>query len=170
MAQIVHAGYYRRVTIKTHQFLTQRLLKLSLLCLLLAACGSDESSPEQQVRNTLAAIKLAAEERSMSDFMDHIADDYSDHKGNDKDAIRRIVQLLFLRNQSINIFTLVRSIDINDSIAAVEVSAAMASRGVDLTLETNRIKADTHQFSLVLQHENDDWLIQSVSWQRGWGG
>lgn len=140
------------------------------LILLLSACSDDPTSPEQQVRDTLNAIELAAQERSMSDFMDYIADDYSDHQGNDKDAVKRIVQLMFLRNQSINIFTLIRSINVDDKIAAVELSAAMASRGVDLTQETNRLKADTHQFSVVLQQDDDEWLVSSVSWQRGWGG
>ena len=143
---------------------------LITLSLLLSACGDDPTSPEQQVRNTLNAMQEAAESRSMSDFMDHISDRYADHQGNDKAAIRRIMQLLFLRNQSINILTLVQSMDVQDNIAAVEISAAMAARGVDLTQETNRLKADAHHFSVVLQHvEDSKWEVQSVSWKRGWG-
>ena len=137
---------------------------------MLCSCGDDPQSPVQQVQDTLQAMQDAAEQRSMADFMEHIADDYLDHQDNDKGAIRRIMQLLFLRNQSINIFTLVQSIDVQGNIAAVEVSAAMAARGVDLSQETNRLKADTHHFSMVLQQAQDSqWQVLSVSWKRGWG-
>lgn len=150
----------------------KKLMTVVICAALLFACGSDPLAPEQQVRNTLDAMQEAAEARSLSDFMTHISDDYSDHQGNDKAAIRRIVQLLFLRNQSINIFTRIQSLDINNDFAAVELSAAMAARGVDLTQESNRLKADTHRFSVVLQQTSGDadWLVQSVSWKRGWGG
>ena len=161
--------------INTEQILMiRKIIKLCILLLLtsslISACSDDPSSPEQQVRNTLDLMQQAAQERSMSDFMDHIADNYSDHRGNDKAAIRRIMQFLFLRNQSINIFTLIHSIDIQNNIAAVELSAAMAARGVDLTQENNRLKADTHRFSAVLEQSNSsEWQIKSVSWKRGWG-
>jgi len=149
-----------------------RILSITLitsLIILVSACSDDPSSPEQQVRDTLQAIEIAAEERSMSDLMGHIAEDYSDHQGNDKDSIRRILQLLFLRNQSINVFSLIRSLEFDNGIAAVEISTAMASRDIDLNQEANRLKADSLRFSVVLQEDNGEWLVSSVSWQRGWG-
>lgn len=175
MAQIIHARYYSLSKInseKIHMTLKTKTILASLLAfgILLGSCSNDPSSPEQQVKDTLKAMQDAAEQRSMSDFLQHVADGYSDHRGNDKEAIKRILQILFLRNQSINIFTLIQSIDIQDGIAAVEISAAMAARDVDLSQETNRLKADTHHFSVVLTHIGDaKWHVQSVSWKRGWG-
>ena len=148
----------------------QRLLTIILSCFVLTACNGDSLTPEQQVRNSLLAMEEAAQERSMSKFMNYVSDDYSDHQGNNKEAIKRLLQVIFLRNQNINIFTLIRSVEINDGIAAVELSAAMASRDVDLKQETNRLKADTQRFSIVLSSENNNetWLVQSMSWQPGW--
>jgi len=148
----------------------QRLLTIIFSCFILAACSGDPTSPEQQVRNSLSAMETAAQERSMSDFMSYVSDGYSDHHGNNKDALKRLLQLLFLRNQKINIFTLVKSIEINNDLAKVEISAAMASREVDLSQETNRLKADTQRFSITLipNKNNDTWLVQSASWQQGW--
>ena len=148
----------------------QRLFITLLSCLLLAACSSEPSSPEQQVRQTLSAMETAAQERSMSNFMRYIADNDSDQEGNNKDALRRSLQILFLRNQNINIFTLVRSIDVKNGLAKVEISTAMASREVDLSQESNRLKADTQRFTLTLSqiHDNELWLVQSATWQQGW--
>lgn len=148
----------------------QRLLLILLSCLLLIACSSDPTSPEQQVRRSLSAMETAAQERSMSGFMRYISDDYLDHQGNNKDALKRLLQILFLRNQKIHIFTLVKSIEINGGFAEVEISAAMTSRDVDLSQETNRLKADTQRFSIILSpnKRNDEWLVKSASWQNGW--
>jgi len=150
--------------------LVQRLLTILISCLIIVACAGDPSSPEQQVRNSLQAMEAAAEKRSMTDFMRYISDDYSDDQGNDKKTLRQLVQYLFLRNQNINIFSLIRSIEINGESATVELSAAMASRDVDLSQESNRLKADTQRFAVILgpNKNNTVWLIKSANWKRGW--
>jgi len=147
-----------------------RIFSIFLLCLFYAACSKDPSSPEEQVRNTLSALESAAEERSTSEFMQYISDDYLDGQGNTKQDLKRYVQALFIRNQKINIFTFVKSMDINSGIATVEISTAMASRDIDLSQENNRLKADTQSFSVILSPNKNKktWLVQSTSWERGW--
>lgn len=141
----------------------------SLLCLLLSACGQDtESSPEQQVRSVLSSIEEAAEARSLSGVMQHISESYRDHQEQSKDDLRRMVQFQFIRNQKINIFSRVQSLEIDGNRAIVELSAAMTGREIDLTNEQNRLRADLHSFSLVLNRDDDAWLIGSASWSRGW--
>ena len=149
---------------------TWRLVVLGLL-LTTGACGdSDLATPEQQIRATIDAIVAAAEERSTSSVMEFVNDDYVDHEGYSKDDIRRIVQVHMLRNQNITIFTRIQSLEVNDGVATVELSAAMAARGVDLSQEQNRLRADTHHFSVVLSDPDQDqqWVVDSVSWRRGW--
>lgn len=148
----------------------RRLLITLLSCLIFTACSSDSTSPEQQVRKSLLAMEVAAQERSTSDFMRYISDDYSDLQGNDKEGLKRILRILFLRNQKISIFTFIKSIEIKNGFAEVHLSAAMASREVDLSQETNRLKADTQRLIITLRpnKNNDKWLVQSASWQQGW--
>ena len=135
----------------------------------LSACGSaDPRSPEQQVRATLEAIELGVEARSMDAVTEHINKDYSDHQGHTIRDIKRLIQLQFIRNQSINIFTSIRSLELTDGVAAVELSAAMSSMAIDLSQESNRLRADTHHFSILLSQQDDKWLVDSVSWARGW--
>ena len=142
---------------------------LALTILLISACSSsDPRSPEQQVRDTLTAIEEAAEARSMDGMLEHINEDYSDHQGQTIRDIKRLIQLQFIRNQSINIFTSIQSLEINDGLAAVELSAAMSSGTFDLSQESNRLRADTHHFSILLSQGDDKWLVDSVSWERGW--
>ena len=148
----------------------QRLLIILLSCLIIVACADDPTSPEQQIRNSLLAMEAAAQERSTRDFMSYISDDYLDQQGNNKEGLKRCVQILFLRNQKIKIFTFVKSLEVNNGYAEVEISTAMTSRDIDLSQENNRLKADTQRFSITLSpNKNSDvWLVQSANWQRGW--
>jgi hypothetical protein len=152
---------------QTH--LSSNILICAALMLGLCACSGEQAlSPEEQVTEVLSQIEQAVEARSMSAVMDHIDDNYSDHQGMLKKDLRRIVQMHFIRNQQINLFTRVKSIEIADGLASVELSAAMAARGVDLSQDTNRLRADTHRFSVLLSEQDGSWLVSSVSWQRGW--
>ena len=142
---------------------------LTLALILLSACSSDAPlSPEQQVKNVLEKIELAAEQRSLSGMMEWVSEHYQDHKGYTKQEIQRFAQMQFIARQNIHIFSVVRSLEITDGIAAVEMSVAMAGRDIDLSNESNRLRADTIKFSIVLQAEDDDWLIRSVTWENGW--
>ncbi|NND81042.1 MAG: hypothetical protein HKN50_01305 [Gammaproteobacteria bacterium] len=145
-------------------------LCLSVLLVAIAACNLERPppTPEERVRATIAAIEAAAEERSLSGVMDHIVDDYRDHNGNLKEDLRRLVQLQYIRNQAITIFTSIQSLEINGDTAAVELSAAMAGRDVDLNDEANRLRADIKQFSVVLRDVDGTWMVESASWDQSW--
>ena len=140
----------------------------TLLLGLYGCSGEQALSPEDQVTQVLSQIEEGVEARSMSAVMDHVSADYRDHQGMLKQDLKRIVQMHFVRNQQINLFTRIKSIDISDGLASVELSAAMAARGVDLSQDANRLRADTHRFAVLLSEQDGDWMVSSVSWQRGW--
>lgn len=143
----------------------------TLVLALLAACGSaDPESPEYRVQHTLKLMEQAGEARSLSDFMQHVSDAYSDHKGLAKADIARIVQFQYLRNQRIHILSQVTDLMVIDDLATVEIATAMASKASDLEGDFNLVKAKTHRFSAVFRSpdQQQSWLLESVSWQRGW--
>ncbi len=140
-----------------------------IIALTTVGCTDQQTlSDEDKIRATLNAMEIAAEERSLSSMIEHVSSSYRDFKGNDYKEIKGLLQLQLIRNQSINIFSNIRELDVIGDSATVEMSVAMASRGVDLSSEANRLRADTHQFSILLVREKTNWKIQSVSWQRGW--
>ena len=142
---------------------------LLILSLTLTGCSSDsELSEEDKVRATLAAIEEAAEKRSLSGMTEHVSESYQDYEGNDFKRIKSILQLQILKNQNINIFSKIRELNIAGSTATVELSVAIASTGIDLSSEANRLRADTYRFSVVLNSLDGQWKIKSLSWQRGW--
>ena len=143
---------------------------LPILFILLSACGSQQDDPEQQIRDVLQQIELAAEERNRSGMSKHIADSYRDTSQRDKQAVNQILRAYLLRNQSINLFTKIYSIEfITPRRAEVKLSAAMAAKSVDLAQEDERLKADLHRFTVIMEDENSsgDWLVVSAEWERG---
>lgn len=139
---------------------------------MLSACGdSTPESPEASVKHTLELIEQAVEKRSLADFMLHISDSYKDHQGNTKADIRRLIQLQYLQHQNIHIFTSVHSLNVTEYLATVEVSAAMAANQAEVDSQEGRLTADTHRFSIVLRSPDlqQTWLVDSLSWERGWG-
>lgn len=143
------------------------LIILSAFCLY-ACADSETSSPEQKIRKTLSTIEDGIENRSLSQVIDNISDDYSDHQGRVKKDIKRLTQFQILKNQNIHLFTRIKSIEVNDGYASIELSSAMTSLNIDLSIEANRIKANSYKTSLVLKNESGDWRVISSSWQRGW--
>lgn len=145
-----------------------RFMLTSVISIVLMSCSTETLLPEEKIKQTIAAMELATEERSLSRFMQHVSEQYSDHEGNNRKAIAGYVQFNIIRNQNINIFSLIQSIEVNGPTASVEVSTAMGSRDDDLSNESNRLKANTMHFSVLFQLEDDDWLVKSVSWRQGW--
>jgi len=140
----------------------------ALLCTVLISSCADPESPEQQIRSVLSTIESGIEERSLSNVADNISRDYQDHNGHNKKDIVRIAQWQILKNQNISVLSSIHSIEVNGDIASVELSAASASRGVDLNIEANRLKASSYKFSVVLKNQSGEWKITSLSWKRGW--
>jgi hypothetical protein len=160
---------------KTHTMLlsgkTGRVLISLAAVLWLSACSSPPpESPEALVKKTLQELEEAAEARSLQAFMKHISPDYQDHRGDSWEDIQRLVQFQYIRNQNIHIYSNVTSLTIEGDMATAEVNVAMAARAADLQSQTSRLRADTHRFSVLLtpSESGDQWLVSSVSWQRGW--
>ena len=135
-----------------------------ILLLLTAACGENSSTPEQQVKKVIANIEQGIEEGSLSQVVDHIDDYYIDHNGWTKKDITRYLQLQILRNQNITLLSRITSLEISKNTASVELSVASAARGTNLTIEANRLKADIHNISIVLNNNSGSWNIVSSSW------
>ncbi|MET0116247.1 MAG: hypothetical protein ABW090_02370 [Sedimenticola sp.] len=143
------------------------LLLLSLFAALLLFGCSDGKTPEDRIREMLAAAEIAAEERSLLDFQKFIADDYSDGKGRGKRDVTRVAAGYFLRNKSVHILTQVKRIDLLDEHRArVELFAGMSSMPASRVDELLAIRADLHRFDLELEERNGEWLVISAKWRR----
>ncbi len=133
---------------------------------LLVACSRNADSPEAEIRALVAQAQTAAEARDAPGLRALIADNYADVQGNDRKAMENLIRLHILRNQSIHLFTRIRSIALpQPDHAMVSVAAAMAGRPVANAGELVGLNADLYRFDLELIRRGGEWQVQRAAWE-----
>lgn len=126
----------------------------------LAAC-STPVGPEQAVRDWLEAAEEAVENEDRGSLIDMISENYTDARGNDRQAIDQRLRVYFLRNQNIVLATRIEELTIlGETAASVVLTAGMAGRNSGVFDWT----ADAHRFELELEHHGDRWLLIGARW------
>ncbi|MGH8196171.1 MAG: hypothetical protein ACREQ8_17505 [Woeseiaceae bacterium] len=136
-----------------------RYFSLSILAAL-AACSAPVG-PEQAVRNWLEAAEEAVENEDRSGLVDLISENYTDARGNDRQAIDQRLRVYFLRNQNIVLATRIEELTIlGDTAARLALTAGMAGRNNGV-FDWN---VDAHRFELELEYDEDRWLLIGARW------
>ncbi len=145
-----------------------RMLTLLLALLGLGACGGEEGSPEDQVRQFIAAVEAAAEDRDLGALRGLVSEAYLDGEGSDKRAVVARLRLYLLRNQSIHIITRIEEIEFPTlDLATATVLAGMAGRRSDGEFSLN---ADLYEFRISLEDTGDgEWQLIRADWKRAVG-
>ena len=135
----------------------------------LAGCG-DANSPEQQVREVIEKMEVAAEARDVGELMEHLSGDFRDANGMGPEDAARYARGYFIANQSIHLVTRVEQIEFpTDGEARARVTvgmmgreAAAAADAIDLT----SLAADLYEFKIALRREDDEWRVTFAEWLR----
>ncbi len=138
-----------------------RLITLSMMCALLAACAGPSAGPEEALRQWVAEAQAAAADLDRRSLVAMISENYADARGNDRDAIDKLLRLYFLRQKAVVLVMKIDEITISDQTAA-EVLLTVA--GVGTTTSGLGVNADAYQFSLELEIDDDDWMLIGASW------
>jgi hypothetical protein len=139
--------------------------RILLIAGLLAGCG-DAESPEQQVRKVIDAIEVAAEQRDVSDLMQHVSKNYRDGNGDGPDEASRYVRGYFIANQSIHLLTRVEEIQfLSSEEARANVLVGMVGREAAASGSWD-LAADLYEFDVALLREDGDWKVTYARWNR----
>jgi hypothetical protein len=142
------------------------LIRTAAAALFLIFCACDRSSPEDKIREVVAAAEQGVEARDLSDVMALVSERYADTQGQDKTAVREIVGGYLLINQSIHLLTRVEDIEFpSDTIATARVSVGMLGRQDESSGDWS-LAADVYEFDLRFLKEDGEWRLQSASWRR----
>jgi hypothetical protein len=144
-------------------FLIRTMLSMVAM-LTLAACGSRDT-PEAQVRRTIDAMELAAEERDVGDLTDHISTEFRDASGRDTKELSQYVRGYFIANQSIHLLTRIKSIEFpTKDEANAQVTVAMVSRESDEANAWN-LGGEIYDFDVTFMREGDEWKVTYGKWR-----
>lgn len=129
--------------------------------MLLAACS--RSSDEQQLRDAMATMQQAIEDRKPSDFMDYVADDFSAPDASmDRRKIHDFLRLQVLRNQRIGVTSATREIRIDGNRATVTTTATFTGSGGGWMPERGSIYTLTSGW----RKDGGEWKLIQATWQR----
>ena len=132
---------------------------LFLGCALAGGCSRPPA--EQAIRQTIEAMRSAAESRSASGVLDGIANDFTGNDGTvDRDGLARILKLEFLRNQSIGVSL---------GAIAVDVQGERATATFDMTVsDTSRrwLPSGRETFAVTTGWRRDGsrWVCINARW------
>ena len=134
---------------------------LSLICAVLAGCGSSSSGPEDALRSWVSEAEVAAEERDRGGLLALISENYADGRGNDYEGVGQMLRIYFLRQQSVALLTTIDEIVLADDTAAMlKLTVGMAG----LNNSALGVSADAYNFELELQIDDDEWLLIGARW------
>jgi hypothetical protein len=109
-------------------------------------------------------MEVAAEARDVGDLLEHLADNYRDAQGQDRQQAALYARGYFISNQSVHLLTRVESLEFPaPDEARVKLQVGMAGRGGE-TSSGGGLSADLHDFDLVLVREGSEWKVSYADW------
>jgi hypothetical protein len=138
-----------------------RLLLVGLLAGGLLACGDPPTAPEEALRAWVVEGQRLAEAKDRGGLMDMISKDYTDARGNDRDAIEQLFRLYFLRANNIVLLTTIERVRVfDDSAGEIDLKVGMGATHDGVL----GFSGDVYNFELELVRDGDDWLLIAGRW------
>jgi hypothetical protein len=127
-----------------------KFLTVLFVFTLLAACGK-HSSDEEQVRELIAGVESAAEQRDASDVLAFVADDYEDGSGYDKSQLQNFLRGYFLAHPKVELLVNVESLEFPaDGLAQAEISVTRVSLS----------DPDHQRLNVEFRRRGGEWRVQ----------
>lgn len=136
---------------------------LALLVLAaLAACS--RSDPERELRDTIARMATAIEAREPARLLDHLAEDFTRESGAfGKQEAKRVLAGVLLRNERIDIATVVTDIEVTGNQAKARVRVIASGSAGGLLPE----RGQTWDFATAWRRDGSKWVVFNAEWREG---
>ncbi len=136
---------------------------VALLVAIIQLSGCSRSSDEEQLRDAMTTMQQAIEDRKPSDFMEHIADDFSAPDGGmDRRKVHDLLRLQVLRNQRIGVSTVVREMRVEGGRATILLTATLTGSSGGWLPERGSVYTVTTGW----RRDDGDWKLVQASWNR----
>ena len=126
-----------------------KFLTVCVAVISLSACGA--RSEQEQVRELIARVETAAEERDASDVLAFVADDYEDANGFDKPALQNFLRGWLLAHPKVELLVNVESLECPaDGLAQADISVTSVSLS-----DPDRVR-----LRVEFRRSGGDWRVQ----------
>ncbi len=134
---------------------------LAVLALTFVVQGcKPEIGPEAEIRAVVEALELAAEEGRIGDFCDHLAEDYSDDRGNDLASLR--AELFFWQQRGSGFTVTTRIVEVVVS-TETEASATVIAGVADGPILSADTRGQIRRYELAFTNDGRRWRVRRVA-------
>ena len=126
----------------------------------MAFTGCRHAPPEQALRDTIAGMQGAAEAGDAKALFAPIAEDFAGSEGMDREAFRRYVMVMGLRNQKVGVRLGPIDVTLFGDRATADFTAALTGGPGWLP-----DRAQVYDIHTGWRLENGDWKLISASWK-----
>ena len=141
---------------------TARLVAVLLACSLLTACSSD-TSPEQQIIDTIKAMEEAGEAGQLITLMSHVHESFTAQQGSlPRERFRGYLLLQLNRHERIRAQLFPIEVHLFNAEEAVAEFNALMTGGRGLFPEQGRLI----HFETVWRLNDGDWQLLAANWKR----
>lgn len=134
-------------------------LLLCLLPVMLAGCS--RTPPEQALREQVAALQAAIEEKRSDALSEILADDFVGEGGLDRAGARRLAMLHFMRNAEVGLQVGPLDVAISDDHATVRCTVLLTGGTGRLLPQSGRL----YEVETGWRRAGDDWRMTSANWE-----
>ena len=132
-----------------------------VLALWFSLAGCARTPPEQALRETIAELEAAVEERDAAAVEAQLAEDFIGPEGLDRKGARRLAQVLFLRYRSAGATIGPLEIALQDQHATVRFTAALTASSGGFLPESGQV----YEVETGWRLEGDEWRLVSAEWK-----
>ncbi len=132
----------------------------ALLCLALAITGCQRTPPEQRLRDSVAALQGAVEQRDAGAIGDTLATDFVGPDSLDRDGARRMAQLLFLRHAQVGATLGPLNVELKGEYATVRFTASLTGGSGQLLPDSARV----YDVETGWREVDGEWRLINASW------
>jgi hypothetical protein len=143
--------------------MTRRHVLAALLTTALG-CRRRKASPEDRVRELVASLEKAVEDKDLGPVREAVSESYQDAQG-DRSTLLGTLQLLFTRYPKIHLAVRVSSVDVPEpGLARANLVVAMASVPVSGVDDLLRARADVYEFTVRFADEEGAFKVVGAKW------
>jgi hypothetical protein len=134
---------------------------LFIAVLALAACS--HKPDDQRIRDNIALMRAALENRSPRDFLDFVTIDFSGNDNSvDRDGLGNLLRIEVLRNDSVGVNLAPIDVELHGDRATVHVIATITGGSGGLIPERGAIYSITSGW----RRDGKDWRCYTASWEQ----
>ena len=147
-----------------------KTLLLIMLCLSCCIACTKETE-EVKVKKVVTSVQQAAEEKKISEVLEHISKTYRDPQGNDYNGIKGLLAFYFFRHQKVSVYMPNIDIVVTGSTAKAVFQAILTGRGTgEASSGILPESLGAYNFEVLLYKEDGRWKVTSAKWERAGEG